>query len=53
MKQEGTRPNLSIRMKPDILHEARVSAVTQRKTLGRWLEEAIMEKIARESFTSN
>jgi predicted HicB family RNase H-like nuclease len=33
---------------PDILHQARVAAVMQKKTLGQWLEEAIVEKIARE-----
>jgi predicted HicB family RNase H-like nuclease len=45
---EGIRPNLSIRMNPEVLHKARVAAVTQKKTLGQWLEEAIMEKIERE-----
>jgi hypothetical protein len=35
-------------MKPDVLHQARVAAVTQKKFLGQWLEEAIVEKIERE-----
>ncbi len=48
---EGIRPNLSVRMNPEILHEARVAAVTRKKTLGQWLEEAIMEKISREQKT--
>ena len=44
----GIKPNTSIRIDPDILHQARIDAVTQRKTLGQWLEEAIVEKIKRE-----
>jgi len=39
-------------MKPDILHQARVAAITQKNTLGRWLEEAIAEKIEREQKLS-
>ena len=49
---EGIRPNLSIRMNPEVLHEARVAAVTQKKTLGQWLEEAIAEKVEREQKLS-
>ncbi len=48
MKEKHRWPTTSIRANPDILHQARVAAVTQKKTLGRWLEEAIMEKIKRE-----
>jgi len=44
----GIKPNTSIRVDLDTLHQARIAAVTQKKTLGRWLEEAIMEKIERE-----
>jgi predicted HicB family RNase H-like nuclease len=44
----GRKPNTSIRVDLDILHQARVAAVTQKKTLGQWLEEAIVEKIERE-----
>jgi predicted HicB family RNase H-like nuclease len=44
----GRKPNSSIRVDLDILHQARVAAVTQEKTLGEWLEEAIVEKIERE-----
>jgi len=39
-------------MKPDILHQARIAAVTQKKTLGRWLEEAIAEKVERQQNLS-
>jgi len=45
---EGIRPNLSVRMDPEVLHKARIAAVTRKKTLGQWLEEAIVEKIERE-----
>jgi len=41
----GRKPNTSIRVDLDILHRARVAAITQKKTLGQWLEEAIMEKV--------
>ena len=41
----GITPNTSIRINPDVLHQARIAAVTQKKTLGRWLEEAIMDKL--------
>ena len=41
----GRKPNFSIRIHPDALRRARDAAVTQRKTLGQWLEEAIQEKI--------
>jgi len=44
----GIKPNTSIRIDLDILHQARIAAVTEKKTLGQWLEEAIMEKIEKE-----
>jgi len=47
MSKQEARPTTSVRVKPDILHQARVAAVTETKTLGQWLEEAIMEKIER------
>ena len=50
MDKKGQRPNLSIRMRPEILQQARIAAVTSKKTLGKWLEEAIMEKIEREKL---
>lgn len=48
MKESKIKPNTSIRIDPEALHQARVAAVTARKTLGQWLEEAIEEKIQRE-----
>ncbi len=41
-------PTTSIRANPEVLHQARIAAVTQKKTMGQWLEEAILEKIKRE-----
>ena len=42
------KPTTSIRIEPEILQEARIAAVSAKKTLGTWLEEAIAEKIARD-----
>ena len=49
---EGIRPNLSVRMNPEVLHQAHVAAVIHKKTLGQWLEEAILEKIVRDKRRS-
>ncbi len=48
MKESKAKPTMSIRIDPMIKQKARVAAVTSNKTLGKWLEEAIMEKIIRE-----
>ena len=48
-KRSGITPNTSIRVDREVLHRGRIAAVTDRKTLGQWLEEAILEKIERES----
>ena len=48
VRGQGIKPIKSIRIDPDVLHQARVTAVTARKTLGVWLEEAIQEKIERD-----
>jgi len=45
MKVSRRKPNTSIRINPEAIHQARIAAVSQRKTLGQWLEEAITEKI--------
>jgi len=39
---------VNIRIDPDAVHQAKVAAVSVKKTLGQWLEEAIAEKIQRE-----
>ena len=45
MKESKARPTTSVRVDPQVLHQARVAAVTANKTLGKWLEEAILDKI--------
>ena len=44
----GRTPNFSIRINPDTLQQARQAALTKKRTLGQWLEEAIVEKVERE-----
>ena len=41
----GNTPNTSIRIDPEVLHQARIAAVTEKKTLGAWLAEAIQDKL--------
>jgi predicted HicB family RNase H-like nuclease len=48
MKDSKSKPNVSIRIDPEILHKAKVEAVKAKVTLGKWLEQAINEKIKRE-----
>jgi len=48
VKEKHRWPTTSIRANPEVLHQARIAAVIQKKTLGQWLEEAIGEKIKRE-----
>ena len=38
----------TIRIDEDAYHQARVAAVTTKKSLGQWLEEAISEKLAKD-----
>jgi len=52
MKQSRRKPNVNIRIDPNAVHQARIAAVTQKKFLGQWLEEAIAEKIKREQKSS-
>ena len=47
MKESKSKPNVSIRIDPEVLHQAKIEAVKARKTLGQWLEEAIQEKMER------
>jgi len=42
------RKSRSIKIKPIILRKAHVRAIESQKRLGQWLEEAILEKLARE-----
>ena len=45
---DEARESKSIKMKPSIVRRAHLKAVEQGKTLGRWIEDAIEEKLARE-----
>ena len=38
----------NIRIRPSILRQARIAAVSQKKTLEQWLQETIIEKVDRE-----
>jgi len=42
---EEARESKHIKMKPSILRKAHLKASKQGKTLGRWIEDAIEEKI--------
>ena len=44
----GHKPTLSVRMEPEALRLANERAKAEGMTVGRWLEEAIREKIKRE-----
>jgi len=48
MRQSRRKPNVNIRIDPDAVHRAKVAAVSVKKTLGQWLEDAIAERIERE-----
>ncbi len=45
---DEARESTHIRMKPSIVRRAHQKAKEEGKTLGRWFEEAIEEKIERE-----
>ncbi|MFC2019406.1 hypothetical protein ACFLU4_05565 [Chloroflexota bacterium] len=47
MKETKSKPNISIRIDPEVLHQAKIEAVKTKVTLGEWLEEAIKERIIR------
>lgn len=48
MRDDSQRAAKTIRMNQDMYYQARVAAVTSKKSLGQWLEEAISEKLSRE-----
>ena len=48
MPMSPDRTAKTIRMNEEKYHLARVAAVTSKKSLGQWLEEAIDEKLERE-----
>ncbi len=45
---DEVRESKSIKMKPSIVRKAHLKAKEAGKTLGRWIEDAIEEKIERE-----
>jgi len=45
---EEVRESKSIKMKPSIVRRAHLKAIEEGKTLGRWIEDAIEEKIERD-----
>jgi len=49
MSEEEVREGKYIKLKPSILKKARLGAVSSDKALGKWMEEAIEEKVAREA----
>ena len=44
----GNKPRLSVRMEPEALRKATERAKAEGKTVGRWLEEAIRERLERD-----
>ena len=51
MDKKNHRPNLSIRLSPAALKRAKIAAAASESTIGKWLEEAIDEKIQRQRKT--
>ena len=47
MNEEVRKPK-SIKMRPSIVHKAQQKAREEGKTLGRWIEDVIEEKIEKE-----
>jgi predicted HicB family RNase H-like nuclease len=45
MVKGKSRPNVSIRIDPQILLQAKIEAVKAQVTLGQWLEKAIQERV--------
>ena len=47
------RKLIALRMLPSAHRQARIAAVTEGKTLGLWIEEAIREKVGRDKEEGN
>ncbi|HEU0020754.1 MAG TPA: hypothetical protein VFR55_03655 [Dehalococcoidia bacterium] len=41
----------TIRINEEAYHQARIASVSSKKSLGQWLEEAILEKLHREQYS--
>ncbi|MHC3130287.1 MAG: hypothetical protein IBV52_09460 [Candidatus Bathyarchaeota archaeon] len=48
LMDEEARESRSIKIKPSILRKAHHTAIEEGKSLGRWIEDAVKEKIERE-----
>ena len=48
MRDKSERLSKSIRMSPDVYYRAKVAAVISEKSLGQWVEEAIVDKLHHE-----
>ena len=48
MNEKIVRKPRHVLIDPEALHRARIEALRSKKTMGKWLEEAIEEKIERE-----
>jgi len=48
ISNEEVRRTIGIKLRPSIVRKARVKAAYSDKRLGKWVEEAIEEKVARE-----
>ena len=48
LPHEEARGSKHIKMKPSIVRKAHLKAIEQSKTLGRWIEDVIEEKIEQE-----
>ncbi|MBA7518147.1 hypothetical protein ES705_10213 [subsurface metagenome] len=48
MNEKVLRKPHNVKINPDVPHEAHIEALRSKKKLGKWLEEAIEEKIERE-----
>ena len=49
MKESKSKPNMSVRIDPEVWYKAKIYAAIAKKTRGQWICEAIEEKVARES----
>lgn len=52
MTDGSQRTAKTIRIYEGAYHQARIAAVTSKKSLGQWLEEAIRDKLAKEESTA-
>ena len=51
--QEEQRKLIALRIFPSVHRKAKIASVIADMTLGRWLEQAILEKVEREAEQDN